>query len=358
MYLILIPDLRRLGGAERIALGLVRHLQEKGHKCEIATLYYSPLVKDEFIFDVSNGIVKALFKAKRCIRKYNVKIINAHLKKGILFARILKLFLNIKLISSFHNSNQGGLLNGALLLSLSRNLDDMATNVSHYALEYCAKKKFYKRSNSKVILNGVDTKKFKFSSQKYHRFRKVMKIQSHEIILIAVGHLTEQKGHDILIEAMVGLEHKKNWRLIILGEGYLRAELENILSKNENIRKRVKLVGDRKNVLLYYNICDAVIMPSRWEGFGLVAAEALACERELVISNCDGLGEVFADLAFTAKVAHVSDLRSKISEMMLKLEKAQLPIHRSLAREFIVENLSQITMYDAYESAIRSFEAE
>lgn len=352
MYLILIPDLGRLGGAERISLGLAQYMREKGYACEIASLYPSPLVKEEFTFDISKGLIHSFAKATFAIKQNKITVVNAHLKKGVLFARLLKLLINFKILSSFHNSYQGKFFTSGLLLSASRKLDNMATNVTVAAFEYCVMKKYLVRTNSKVILNGIDTEKYNFCCKKYHRFRKILNIHRDELVLISVGHLCEQKGQDILISAMAGLVSNTKWRLIIIGEGHMESELEKLISANTHVAERIILVGNRKNVKLYYNICDAVIMPSRWEGFGLVAAEALACERRLLISQCDGLAEVFSDFAITAQPGDVLDLRQKIKEMLSELERATRPSQSINAREFVVQNLSNKKMYEAYEHAI------
>jgi glycosyltransferase involved in cell wall biosynthesis len=66
------------------------------------------------------------------------------------------------------------------------------------------------------------------------------------------------------------------------------------MTRKLGIDSRVKWLGqkDHDEVLRLYSIMDVVVVPSLFEGFGLTAAEAMACRRPVVASDVDGLSEL------------------------------------------------------------------
>ncbi len=107
-----------------------------------------------------------------------------------------------------------------------------------------------------------------------------------EVRLVCVGRLDYQKGFDILLAAVAQLEPLCAWRLVIVGDGPLRMELEQ-LTKGLRFRPgQVLLEPSTSNPFPYYKWADIVVIPSRFEGFPNVALEAMALGKPIVASNC------------------------------------------------------------------------
>lgn len=107
-----------------------------------------------------------------------------------------------------------------------------------------------------------------------------------KIRLLFVGRFDKQKGLDILF-SLFNKEKFTCLDLIVAGE--------NILSEQQiSIPFGVTYLGWLKpsEVEIQYKLCDAVIMPSRWEGFSLVAIEALKHRKPLIASNVTSLPEI------------------------------------------------------------------
>lgn len=102
----------------------------------------------------------------------------------------------------------------------------------------------------------------------------------------AYGRLHKQKGFDILISAMELIQHE-NVQLKIAGSG----ELEDTLKKQASSLANIQFVGIYSNIPAFLNECDAIIIPSRWEPFGLVFQEAMAAGKPILHSDVDGLNE-------------------------------------------------------------------
>mgnify|MGYP000532885272 CR=1 FL=1 len=111
--------------------------------------------------------------------------------------------------------------------------------------------------------------------------------------LVSVGSLSRQKGFDIALRAVATLGDRVK-RYTIVGEGEERHRLE-ALTQQLGIQDKVMFAGFVDNVEVYLHEADLGLIPSRWEGFGLVAVEALSTGLPLVASDVDGMREVLAD---------------------------------------------------------------
>lgn len=100
----------------------------------------------------------------------------------------------------------------------------------------------------------------------------------------AIGRLDQQKGFDLLIPAFRALPDPA-LRLMIFGTGPKEANLRQRAAGDE----RIEFAGFCSDATQPMRNVDAVVMPSRWEAFGLVAIEALAAHRPLLCARADGL---------------------------------------------------------------------
>ncbi|ABZ78066.1 glycosyl transferase group 1 [Shewanella halifaxensis HAW-EB4] len=111
------------------------------------------------------------------------------------------------------------------------------------------------------------------------------------LILLAYGRLSQQKGFELLIKAMAKLPSYRV-KLILAGEG----ELLPVLSALAKPLSHVHLVGEVLDVPKFLAAGDVVIIPSRWEPFGLTCLEAIAAGKGVIAANIDGLSDQLAGL--------------------------------------------------------------
>lgn len=114
-------------------------------------------------------------------------------------------------------------------------------------------------------------------------------VAHRQVQLISIGSLNERKGFDIAFRALARAKIGP-WHYTIVGEGPERASLE-LLAANLGIVERVTFVGwaDPGD---FYHRADLQLIPSRWEGFGLVAVEGMSTGLRVVASDVDGVREV------------------------------------------------------------------
>lgn len=97
------------------------------------------------------------------------------------------------------------------------------------------------------------------------------------LTLVAMGRISEEKGLDFLIQAFARLKDRyPDWKLIIMGEGPLRSEMEG-LCRRLRLSARVRFLGLVSNPFPCLKKAGLFVLPSRFEGFPMALCEAMAC---------------------------------------------------------------------------------
>lgn len=159
-----------------------------------------------------------------------------------------------------------------------------------------------------VIPCGVDLQHFQPRPQEEARLR--LGLAADQRILLCVGRMEPLKGMDCLIRALALLHSRQpGWcdtvRVVLVGgapeehPGQWNAEQRRLaaLRAELGIAGAVRFVGAQPQQILpdYYAAADAVVVPSHYESFGMVALEALACGAPVVASNVGGLSSTIED---------------------------------------------------------------
>ncbi len=106
-------------------------------------------------------------------------------------------------------------------------------------------------------------------------------------IVVSAGRLNAAKDFPTLIKAMSELRKTHRVRLILLGQGDERSNLDNLVH-SLGLEDAVSLPGFVSNPYSYFRNADVFALSSYWEGFGLVLVEALACGTPVVATDCIG----------------------------------------------------------------------
>jgi glycosyltransferase involved in cell wall biosynthesis len=110
-------------------------------------------------------------------------------------------------------------------------------------------------------------------------------IEEGSPIVLGAGRLVKEKGFDTLIRAFARIRLKCSARLYILGEGHERSSLER-LAHTLGLQDDVHMPGFVDNPFAYMQTADVFVLSSRWEGFGNVLVEAMACGTQVVSTDC------------------------------------------------------------------------
>jgi len=117
-------------------------------------------------------------------------------------------------------------------------------------------------------------------------------------VILAVGRLNRQKDYPTLLRAFAEVRARRPARLLILGDGPLRSELE-MLAAALGLGAEIRMPGFVENPWARMRRCAVYAMSSLWEGLPTVLIEALACGARVVSTNCpSGPVEILADGRF------------------------------------------------------------
>jgi len=134
-----------------------------------------------------------------------------------------------------------------------------------------------------VIYNSIDVLEIQQKAQSLVEHPWVN--QSGIPFILAVGRLEKQKDYPTLLGAFAILIRNMPARLIILGEGEERADLEKLIT-SLGISSDVSMPGFIENPYAYMSRANVFVLSSAWEGFPNVLAEALACNVPVVSTDC------------------------------------------------------------------------
>lgn len=166
-------------------------------------------------------------------------------------------------------------------------LPDRIVCVSQAGADNIVQNEWAPRRKIQVIHNAIDAV----------HFGALQNRQPNRTLFRAVGRLTPVKNFDGLIRAFhIAAQNQPNIHLEIIGEGAERPVLEALI-QTLNLQAHVTLLGFRDDVARLHQTTGWLLMPSHREGFGLVAAEAMAAGVPVLASGAGGLREVLGDLA-------------------------------------------------------------
>lgn len=164
-----------------------------------------------------------------------------------------------------------------------------------------AGKWLYGNCNFIVIPSSIDISSFSFQSEKRKSIRKLLGIPLDSVVIINVGNLTPVKRQHFLIDCFINaFKLDSKYKLLILGDGYLKNDLLQHIKKHE-ADKQISLLGTVNNVADYLSASDCFVFTSLFEGFPVSVLEARANGLPCLVSESliqlkdAGLGLSFAN---------------------------------------------------------------
>ena len=132
-------------------------------------------------------------------------------------------------------------------------------------------RKFY------VIRNTIDTNLIYYSEQKRNELRKELSIKENDFVYGTVCRQTYQKNPYFLIDVFEQIAlRKENAKFVWAGTGELETEIKQY-AESKKLGSRIQFIGNRDDMAGVYSMMDCFILPSHYEGLGIVFIEAQAC---------------------------------------------------------------------------------
>ena len=191
-----------------------------------------------------------------------------------------------KIIIHSHNTKYSDHLIGTIrnrLLSIPNNfIPDYYFACSQEAGNFAFGEKFLK--NGIVINNAIDISKFYCNSSDRDKIRNDFQI-TDELIIGHIGGFRPQKNHNFIIDIFKEvLKQVSNAKLMLVSEGPLKTNVENRCVK-EGLKDKVCFLGVRDDINSILNSFDVFLLPSIYEGLGIVLIEAQAVGIPCVYSD-------------------------------------------------------------------------
>lgn len=295
-----------MGGAENQVVNLADKFASKGHQVTIAYMLQPDLMKPKnpsvnlvWLGGTKDpvGMLKALINLVRLIKLTKPDVVHSHMYHANILSRAARLFAKaLRLVCTSHSNNEGGKLR-MLSYRLSNWLADSFTNVSDDAVKAFEQNGAVALGKMQAVTNGIDTDFFQLSAQARQQLRSEFKLEDKKVF-IAIGRFHEAKDYPNLLNAFATLvQNIPNAYLLIVGDGELRADIEDQINSLE-LSNNVTLLGIRRDIPQLLSAADVFVLPSAWEGFGLVVAEAMACERIAIGTDSGGVAQVIGDAGF------------------------------------------------------------
>jgi len=158
-------------------------------------------------------------------------------------------------------------------------------------------------------------------------------------IILGVGRLDYQKDFFTLINAFAIVRQSLKSRLVILGEGKVRSELEQLVSKL-GLEDEVSLPGYIKNPYPYMKNADVFVLSSYYEGLGYVLLEALAVGTPIVSTNCPSGPDEVLEHGKYGRLVGVQDANGLASAILATLSEPPDPqLLQKRARDFHLDSI-------------------
>jgi glycosyltransferase involved in cell wall biosynthesis len=157
-------------------------------------------------------------------------------------------------------------------------------------------------------------------------------------VILGVGRLTEQKDFSTLMRAFTCVRAKRAARLVILGEGKLREDLEDLASKL-GIQADVEMPGFVENPLQYMARASVLVLSSKYEGLPGVLIQAMACGCPVVSTDCPGGSAEILDNGKYGVLVDIGDAEGMAKAILSELDNPTAnDILRRRAEDFSVEH--------------------
>jgi glycosyltransferase involved in cell wall biosynthesis len=305
MKVLLVVTGMSMGGAEKVVADLADAFVSGGDEVRLVYLKGPLQVRPRrpeveltcLGMDSMKGMLSGFFRFRKILGEFKPDIVHSHMYHATMLARLMRLFVRVPcMISTMHSALDGGRLR-PVAYRLTDWLTDLSTNVSCEAVDVFVASRAVRADRMIAIHNGIAVDKFRASQEARKKIREAFSVADDCRLLVAAGRLGWSKDYPNMFNALARLPADLNYKLLIAGGGSLRASLEEMVD-DLGLSARVKFLGIRDDIADLMSAADVFVLSSVGEGFGLVVAEAMACECVVVATDSGGVREVLGNAGF------------------------------------------------------------
>jgi len=267
-------------------------------------------IPTKFRYEIGKLALRLFYKS--ILKKYGKPdIIHAHFAGIGYMSGVLKEKLQIPLIITEHSSEITKHAPSYKQKKFGEQVYSLADSIIAVSSSLANNLKNHWNVDAKIVHNIVDTKSFH-----YHE-----KNGTSNFIFLSIGNLIPIKGFDLLISAFKNANFNKTIQLKIIGKGPERKNLQRQID-HSGLNEQIKLLGymNRNEISKIMHECDAFVLASRGETFGVVYIEALLSGLPVIATACGGPEDfVTPENGILIQVNDVNLLTDALKKMYLSI---------------------------------------
>jgi glycosyltransferase involved in cell wall biosynthesis len=294
----------RPGGAERVVHDLVRAADPRRLRVSVAALdgrgSYAGRIRElgAEVHDLgarSRWRLDAVWRLRALLRKERIDLLHTHLIHAGVVGRLAARPLGIPVVSTSHIVERRPVRWHFLLDRWTARWCRRIVCVSGAVREFQQERTRLPDALYSVVPNGIDLSRFADpTSRKAARAR--MHLPEKALVAGTLGRFDPQKGMDLLVRAAAEpVLAERGAVVVVSGYGPEEEALRRLGRRLRLGPGRLRFAGYQEAAEAYLPALDLFVCPSRWEGFGLVVVEAMACGLPVVASAVDSLPELVRD---------------------------------------------------------------
>jgi glycosyltransferase involved in cell wall biosynthesis len=300
-----------IGGAQKLLLDQARWFHDHGHRVTAAFFYdkqglherwqgglafplltLSVIGSRENAFGKAWGFVVGLLKLWELLRRGNFDVIETFTYDSNLLALPLAWLAGIPVRIATHHGMIEGFPRWTERLHswiINAGIASILVSVSNKTLEQAVMAGI-KPAHIIVIPNGIPLGVI--GAVNKSEVRRQAGLEGEGLLLLSVGRLVYQKGHEFLVQAMpIILGQYPEVQAAVCGDGGLHDALATQIA-DLSLEGSVKLLGNRNDISELLASSDVFVLPSRWEGLPVALLEAMGAGLPVVATHVEGVDEV------------------------------------------------------------------
>jgi len=335
------------GGAERQLIYIANGLVERGHDVRIVTLQQGDAYLDLLdkrtqysCLDITN-IFSALVSTIRYFKQTKPELVITMLFHSVILGRLVGYLLQVKCISSYRNTNTGSRIRDMLLKNTAF-LDSVTTSNTKEALS-----KYQPNTSKHVVIPNI----YHHLSRHDEKLKIPLKTSFRWCF---AGRLEKQKNLGELIKAFSRFSKTvtQDSDLVLLGEGSLRVELEE-LSKTLGVSDKVLFLGHSYGISSILMQSDCFVLPSIYEGMPNVLIEAMSEKLPILATPVGAVPDMVIDGITGIISAGVAE--TQLFDAMLRVYSLEAEVRQSMinaAHAYVTENYNENVIIPEWEKIV------
>ncbi|MFC2103578.1 glycosyltransferase family 4 protein [Bacteroidota bacterium] len=348
--ILFINYIKTYAGGEIWMITLAKELLKKGYKVTLVCPPDAEMIEHTKESEIEVHPIKmsgdfnpkTIFQLKTIFKQSNINIVFANVGKDIRLAGLAAKFITGVSVIALHQVDRA--IKNNLRYRFTYNfladiiiVNSLATkNTMMKSAPWLIDKKI------QVVYHGIDAAKY--NKENATCLRNSLGLVDEDFIIGFVGRLNVQKGIKYMLDAFKLVTDKyKNAHLLIAGTGDLENTIRDFASKF-NLENKIHLLGFRTDIHNLMRAFDVFLLPSLWEGFGIVLIEAMAAGKACVATSTSSIPEIVEDgisgiLVPPENAESIADALKKLISDPIKREEFGKEGQKIVQQKFTIERM-------------------